>query len=544
MQRTTKHIGADADPYRLQATALLLDPIRLPDQDPPPQSAEVVIIGAGMGGGTLAWALRDCGKSVLLIERGDFLPPERENWDPEAVHRDQIYKTPELWDEVGGDPFRPGVHYWVGGNTKMYGAALTRMRREEFAELRHHGGISPAWPIGYADLERYYCLAERLYRAHGTLGEDPTEPPHSESYPYPALVHEPAMAELGARLAKQGLHPYHLPMGVDFRLGGRCIRCKTCDGFPCLVRAKSDAEVCAIRPALLSDTVRISTRTKVIRLNTDASGHHVLSADVERGGERYQITGESFVIAAGAANTAAILLRSVSGAHPHGLANSSGQVGRNFTMHNMSAVLGLSTRRNPSVFQKTLAVNDFYFASGRWEYPMGTLQTFCKMTEPILRAARPGIPRAVLRAVADRTVDWWLISEDLPDPENRITLAEDGRIRIRRKPNNCHAHERLIAATKSMLRRAGYPIALVERFGTAVLSHQLGTARMGSDPDTSVVDPTNLAHDLDNLWIADGSVFPAAGANGPSLTIAALALRLAEAQFGANVLRVSVEQAH
>jgi choline dehydrogenase-like flavoprotein len=299
---------------------------------------------------------------------------------------------------VGGKPFRPGLHYWVGGNTKMFGAALTRMRSEEFGELPHHGGISPAWPIAYGEVEPYYGVAERLYRAHGTLGEDPTEPPHSTDYPYPAVVHEPAIAELSTKLERQGLRPYHLPMGVDLRPGGRCIRCKTCERFPCLVRAKSDAEVCAVRPALLSANVRISTRTKVIRLNTDQAGRQIVSADVERDGDRYQITGESFVIAAGAANTAAILLRSVSGAHPQGLGNSSGQVGRNFLMHNMSAVLGLSTRRNPSVFQKTLAINDFYFASRLWEYPMGSLQTFCKLTEPILHAARPGIPASPLGA--------------------------------------------------------------------------------------------------------------------------------------------------
>jgi choline dehydrogenase-like flavoprotein len=508
----------------------------LPEQEPPPRAADIVIIGAGMGGGTLAWGLRGAGKSVLLVERGDFLPPERENWDPEAVHRDQIYKSTELWDEVGGEPFRPGLHYWVGGNTKVFGAALTRMRPEEFGALRHHGGVSPAWPIGYADLEQYFCAAERLYRVHGTLGEDPTEPPHSEGYPYPALPHEPPMAELSTKLARQGLHPYHLPMGVDLRPGGRCIRCMTCDGFPCLVRAKSDAEVCAVRPALLSENVRITTRTRVIRMNADASGRHVVSADVERDGERYQITGDEFVVAAGAANTAAILLRSVSDAYPHGLANRSGQVGRNFMMHNMSAVLGLSARRNPSVFQKTLAVNDFYFASRWWEYPMGSLQTFCKMTEPLLHAARPQIPGAVLRIVGDRTVDWWLTSEDLPDPNNRITLAPDGRIRIHRTPNNYHAHERLITTTKAMLRNAGYSIALVESFGTPLLSHQLGSARMGVDGETSVVDPTNRAHDVDNLMIADGSVFPASGANGPSLTIAALGMRLAEAHFGASVL--------
>jgi choline dehydrogenase-like flavoprotein len=364
---------------------------------------------------------------------------------------------------------------------------------------------------------------------------DPTEPPHSRDYPYPPLPHEPAIAVLSARLSAQGLHPFHLPMGIDYRLGGACIWCQTCDGFPCMVHAKSDAEVCAIRPALASGNISLSTRTRVLKLQTDLTGRRVVAAEVERDGERYMVTGETFVLAAGAANTAAILLRSADEKHPRGLANRSDCVGRYYMQHNMSAVMAIApVRLNRSVFQKTIAVNDVYLAGEHSPYPLGSMATFGKVLGPILKSARPRVPLRVLHAIAERSVDWWLMSEDLPRAENRVVLGADGRITVHRRLTNYAAHRALIRFARAMLTRAGYPVVLHQEFGLETTSHHCGTARMGADPASSVVDPLGKAHDLENLYIADSSVFPASGANNPSLTIAALALRLADRRFGAR----------
>ena len=217
---------------------------------------DFIIIGTGMGGGTLAYALRESGARILLIERGDFLPREPENWQVNAVFDEARYKPAENWiDATTGAAFKPGVHYYVGGNTKVYGAALPRFRRDDFGAIEHEGGTSPAWPITYEDLEPYYNLAEALFFVHGNSGDDPTEPPRSRPYPYPEVAHEPYIEALIGDLRAQGLHPYCLPMAIDLREGGRCIRCKTCDGFPCQVRCQRR------RGDLLRRTGRLSTTT-------------------------------------------------------------------------------------------------------------------------------------------------------------------------------------------------------------------------------------------------------------------------------------------
>src|SRR5215469_11603486 len=224
---------------------------------------DVIIIGTGAGGGTLAYRLAPTGKRILLLERGDFLPRERDNWDPTAVFVHSKYKARETWYGKDGRAFHPGIHYYVGGNTKFYGAALFRLRKEDFGEIRHHGGISPAWPISYDDLEPYYTQAEQLYHVHGARGEDPTEPPASGPYPHPPVSHEPRLQQLSEHFTNSGLRPFHTPLGVMLdeahpRLS-RCIRCNTCDGYACLVHAKSDAQVIAVDPALEHSNVTLLT---------------------------------------------------------------------------------------------------------------------------------------------------------------------------------------------------------------------------------------------------------------------------------------------
>jgi len=224
---------------------------------------DIIIIGSGAGGGTLAYKLAPSGKRILLLERGDYVKREKDNWDPKAVNAEGKYQTKEVWRDRDGKELHPHTNYYVGGNTKFYGAALFRLRKEDFGEIRHHRGISPAWPISYEDLEPYYSQAEQLYHVHGQRGEDPVEPPAKIPYPHPAVSHEPRMQLLSDDFARLGLRPFHTPLGVmlDERNPhkSKCIRCNTCDGFPCLVYAKSDAQVVSVDPALEHPNLKLLT---------------------------------------------------------------------------------------------------------------------------------------------------------------------------------------------------------------------------------------------------------------------------------------------
>jgi choline dehydrogenase-like flavoprotein len=492
---------------------------------------DLIIIGSGMGGGMLAYALKDTGMKILLIERGDFLPQEPENWSPEAVFDHKRYKPDETWYDATGKPFSPGVHYFVGGNTKVYGAALPRLRKEDFSEVEHEEGISLAWPITYEELEPYYERAEQILSVHGSSGEDPTDPPRKTPFPFPPVPHEPYIEDLKARIQRQGLHPSYLPMGVDLREGGRCIRCKTCDGFPCQVHAKSEADVCCVRPAILSENVTLMKRALAWRLLTDPSGKRVQAIEVEQNGSVTLIHADRFAVSCGAVNSSALLLRSASSAHPDGLANSSGLVGCNYMVHNNTALMAVAPNRiNPTTFQKTMVVNDYYLCGpDGWKYPLGNLQLLGKLQAGMLTANKPLVPRFFLKGLADRSVDWWVMSEDLPRPENRVLANSSGdRITVHWTPTNCRAHYRLVHAAKTMMKRAGYPIVLTQTMGIETNSHQCGTARFGKDPRTSVLDPFCRTYDAENLYVVDSSFFPSSAACNPALTIAAQALRVAE----------------
>ncbi|HZC34478.1 MAG TPA: GMC family oxidoreductase, partial [Chthoniobacterales bacterium] len=491
--------------------------------------------------GTLAYALRDSGRKILLLERGDFLPKEPENWSPEAVFDRKRYKPAELWHDDTGKPFNPGVHYFVGGNTKVYGAALPRLREQDFELLEHEVGISPAWPIRYRELSPYYDRAEEIFWVHGELGSDPTDPPRTKPFPFPPLAHEPYIEDLRLRLAKQGLHPFYIPMGVDWREGGSCIRCRTCDGFPCQVSAKADTETNCVGPALQSGSIALWTRSFVRRLRTDPTGRTVVSAEVEKDGQTAEVRAETFVLSCGAANSAAVLLRSANSTHPHGLANGSGLVGRNYMVHNNTALMAIDPfRKNLTTFQKTMGVNDFYLhGEGDHRYPLGNLQLLGKLQAGMLTANQRWVPRPILAGLAQRSVDWWVMSEDLPDPGNRVTIDSNGGIVVRWKPTNLQAHIRLIDAGVRMLRRAGYSIVLTQRMGIETNSHQCGTARFGSDPATSVLDPVCRTHEVKNLFVVDSSFFPSSAAVNPALTIAAQALRVADHIMGGNRISTS-----
>ena len=502
---------------------------------------DVLIIGTGAGGGTLAHRLASTGKRVLLLERGDFVPRERENWSPSDVVSEGRYDCPEMWTDAQGNAFRPGTHYFVGGNTKFYGAALFRMRELDFEELKHHGGVSPAWPLAYADFEPYYTQAEQLYGVHGNRGEDPTEPWASAAFPHPAVSHEPRIQRLHDDLARIGQRPFHVPVGValDEKTphASACIRCGTCDGFPCLVNAKADADVRCVRPALARGNVALHTRTKVVRLETDASGRSVSRVIAERDGERVEYAADVVVVACGAINSAALLLRSASEHHPHGLGNRSGLVGRNYMCHLNTMLVALSRDANPTQFHKTFALTDFYFGAEDFPFPLGLIQLMGKAHAEVLAVgAPPGTPKRVLGLLTGRGIPFWLTSEDLPDAKNRVALDEHGNVRLHYAPNNLEGHERLAGKVKELLAKAGMntkhllPANLYVggRIPIAGVAHQCGTTKFGRDPRTSVLDVDCKSHELDNLYVVDGGFFPSSSAVNPALTIAANALRVGD----------------
>jgi choline dehydrogenase-like flavoprotein len=507
-------------------------------------SYDVIIIGTGAGGGTLARHLAPSGKSILLLERGGWLPREIENWDASEVFIKNRYVPPETWYTRGGAAFQPGVHYNVGGATRLYGAALYRLRSQDFGELKHYDGISPAWPISYADMEPYYLKAEQMYQVHGARGEDSTEGPSSGPYPYPAVSHEPRIQALSDDLARAGYHPFHAPCGIMLNEQNlpfsACIRCKDCDGFPCLLHAKADAEVLGVRPALQHPNVTLLINAKAVKLNTNPAGRAVTEVVVERDGRHETYQGGIVVVSAGAVNSAKLLLMSANDRHPHGLANGSDQVGRNYMYHNSVAVLAISKEPNPTVFQKTLGLNDFYFGMPGFDYPMGNIQMVGKSQGPMYKGEKPieaGLaPMFTLDDVAKHAVDFWLSTEDLPKAENRVTVDKNCVITLGYTPNNQVPHEKLYGQLKSMLNHLGmHPHHLVPRnlymkneIGVGGVAHQAGTVRFGADPKTSALDKNCKAHELDNLYVVDTSFFPSIGAVNPALTAMANAIRVGD----------------
>jgi choline dehydrogenase-like flavoprotein len=515
------------------------------------QHYDVVIMGSGAGGGTLGHRLATHGVKVLWLERGPFLPRERHNWQTDAVFVRGKYLAQELWYDRHGNEFQPEVNHYVGGNTKFYGAALFRLRPEDFGELRHHGGISPAWPISYDDLEPFYTQAEHLYLVHGQHGEDPTEGATSKQYAYPPVSHEPRIQQLSDDLEKLGLHSFHLPIGVNLEEvePGRaaqtslCIRCDRVDGFPCVLNAKSDSQVICVDPVLSQDNVMLITGANVQRLETKDSGRSVTGvATLLEDGSETTFTGDIVVVACGAVNSAALLLRSRGDRHPDGLANSSGVVGRHYMRHNNDALLAVSGEPNPTRFQKTLAMNDWYLGADDWDYPLGGIQMLGKSDDEEIHAQAPRwagkiSPDLPFEVLAHHAVDIWLCGEDLPQPDNRVTVDAEGPIHLTiDEKNNIEGVKRLRHKLDGMLSHLGMhehhlldrSLYLHKSMPIGATAHQAGTVRFGTDPASSALDVNCKAHDVDNLYVVDTSFFPSIGAVNPSLTAIANALRVGD----------------
>jgi choline dehydrogenase-like flavoprotein len=501
---------------------------------------DIIIIGTGTGGSTAAYKLAGTGKRILILERGGFIPKEKENWDPHQVVTVGRYRPNENWYDQDGKAFKPYIHYNVGGNSKMYGAAMFRFRESDFAEVQHYGGVSPAWPFGYETLEDYYTQAENLYSVHGKRGTDPSEPPASGDYPLPPLPYEPLIQDLDKKLQGLGLQPFPLPMGVrlpqDFSTVEAPVVLENFDGFPDLTDSKADGQVMCLRPALQNKNVTLMTHAYVEKLLTNESGERVVAALAVVNGERIKFSADLFIVACGAVNSAALFLRSANEKHPAGLANGSGQVGRNLMLHHNGCLVAFTKKQNDCVFQKSLGIADFYAGAEDSEFPLGEIQlmgrndpdTILWMGETLF----PGKPYEELKRMS---IDFWLTAEDLPSEKNRVTLREDGSIQVHYERNNYTAYEKLKEKLKQVFSQLGEidPDYKDVKWGgydldISGMSHQNGTLRFGPDPATSVLDLNCRAHELDNMYVLDASFFPSCGAFNPSLTIAANALRVGD----------------
>ncbi|MEP6884457.1 MAG: GMC family oxidoreductase [Gammaproteobacteria bacterium] len=508
---------------------------------------DAIIVGSGPGGGTMAWRLAQSGKRILLLERGDYLPRERENWDPQAVFIDAKYQAKETWYDADGRSFQPGLHYFVGGNSKVYGSVLLRLRERDFDEIQHPDGVSPGWPLKYDAFEPYYQAAEELYHVHGLRGEDPTEPPSAKPYKYPPVSHEPRIQQLFDGLKSEGLHPFHLPLGILLdEDNGRplphspCIRCDAFDGYPCPTNGKADAQIICVDPALkMHSNLTLMTNAYVERLLTDSGGHRISGVRVLKEGIARVYSADIVIVACGALCSALLMLRSANDDHPRGLANGSNLVGRNYMRHNNSVLMAVSRTPNPTIFQKTLGLNDFYFRADDWDYPLGHIQMVGKSNAVQIRGEglpsfMQWFPEKPFDWIAKHALDFWLTSEDLPRHENRVYYQGD-RVILKLTQTNIEAHERLKDKLRAMCGRIEVHPQLFDRSlylgqnipigGTA---HQAGTLLFGTDPATSVLDVNCKAHEVDNLYVTDASFFPSIGAVNPTLTIIANALRVAE----------------
>lgn len=485
---------------------------------------DIIIIGSGAGGGTIARELAPTGRRILIVERGDFIPQEDQNWNPTAVWKDLRYRTTETWLDASGQPFVPYTHYCVGGNTKFWGTVMFRLRPEDFRETPHLDGTSPAWPIDYDTLAPYYDRAERMYDVHGQAGIDRTEGPRGP-FPHPPVAHSRMVGEIVEQLRGLGLNPFPLPLG----LRENCVLCNTCNSFPCKIHAKSDAEVSAVRPATASSNVTLWTNAIARRLITNSTGRKVEAVEIERNRRIEKVSAPLVIVSCGAVNSAALLLRSSSNQHSRGLANSSGLVGKRYMAHLATMMQGFHPFRvNDTVFQKTVAINDYYSKGPNSPYPLGQIQSQGRTHGIMAQSVVPQVPLWAYDAWVARGVDWLAMTEDLPKVENRVTVESDGRIRLTYSPNNVRAHDELVRETKKILRKLGFWITIAHSHKTKNTTHQCGTLVFGTNPAESVLDIHCKAHDVDNLYVVDASFFPSSAAVNPGLTIVAQAIRIAD----------------
>ena len=489
----------------------------------------VIVIGSGAGGGTLAGQLARSGKTVLILDRGGSMPLVDQNVADVDLFRKDRYHPGEQWFGTDGDPFSPQTVYALGGNTKIWGGVLERMREREFSGLPLQDGLSPSWEISYADLAPYYERAEALYRVHGKAGLDPTEPTRSGDYAFGPKPLEPFMQELRSSLQRQGTHPYDLPISWS----------------ESQTDPSGDAEIFGVEVARQDPNICVRERARVRRLHVNPSGTEVRGVEAEIDGNQWLFSADVVVLAAGAINTPELLLRSATEHHSRGLSNGSDQVGRNLMKPQLTSVIQLAAEPNSGRYGRSLGINDFYWGDQNVSFPLGSVATGGGVLQDALFAESPPVlslvtklmPTFGLEQLAARSVAWWAMSAVRPDPHNRVTLRGN-HLQIHYLPNNREAHDRLVYRWIDTLKQVEndpdchvVKPAPTHPRGEApltVMGSVCGTCRMGSNPATSVVDLQGRSHELSNLFIADASIFPSCPAVGFGLTVIANALRIGD----------------
>ncbi len=511
---------------------------------------DVLVVGTGMGGSTLGLALARRGLSVLFLEKGRRLhhqpgPPEAQVFDrrddPSARLARGHWPVPLTGETSDGTvDFYAPLGCGTGGSSTLYAAQLERMRPVDFEPNLVHGAVEGTnlphrWPLSYEELGRFYAEAETLYQVCGT--EDPLLPTAAALREPPAL--SPRDADLFDLLAGRGLHPYRAHVGCRYIEG-----CADCGGRLCKSACKADAAWTCLLPALRYDC-RLLTDCEVTHVEADASA--VTYVHCRHGDTEIRLRGRTVVLAAGAYRTPILLQRSRSKDWPQGLANRSGQVGRNLMCH-VSDYFAIRPRRPLSMEGpfKSISLNDFYVHEG---VKLGTVHnvgvpvtgghvlSFLRDMERRHPAWWRTLARPFYRPIADLGAHYYRSAglfaydlEDLPYADNRIEVddrtASGSRFYYTYRPE---LRERVQRFRRALVERVGrrhvkfFTSDIVLNYG-----HVCGTCRFGDSPADSVLDRNNKAHDLDNLYVVDASFFPTSGGINPSLTIAANALRVAE----------------
>ena len=473
---------------------------------------DAIIIGSGPGGSTLAHGLSRRGARVLLVEEGDYLQPDPARADEPSIHM--------------GELLGRGTTAFVGGPSKFYGAALYRMREQDFRATPTETGESPAWPVRYADLEPFYCEAERLYGVRGSTHEDPSEPPRSQPFPHPPVEHEPLVAEVVAAIRAQGLPVAYIPKAVDAGPGGRCVLCSRCDGYYCQRDAKLDAELAALRPALATGRVHLLTRTECLKVLTTPDGRRATGVLLRHEGTERVVSADVVAVSGGFMHTPRLLRRSRNGAHPDGIGNATGCLGRYLAGHTAGLLFPMrGLQKVPPLHQKTFAINAFYGGAPDWPYPLGVIQSAGQL--PLWKHV-PFFMSPLVRFIAERSLTCFLMTEAIPNRDAGFVFRGDELGPMRKPRPNPRTFQRLRRMAVDIFKQAGFRWTIAPR-SPAALWHPVGTARFGEDPATSVLDPHCRVHGMDNLYVVDSCFLPSAGAVNTTLTVIAMSLRVAAA---------------
>jgi choline dehydrogenase-like flavoprotein len=496
---------------------------------------DAIIIGSGFGGACVAYPLLRAGWRVLMIERGEWLTRGPENWRPEAVcDLSRQYDSSTPYHVTGEQRRQAGSVHCVGGASVFYGGVSLRYREADFTPTSAERQAGACWPFSYGELEPYYAAAEQMLGVAGQSGSDPTEP--FRSAPYPNRL--PPLSRIGQRIAdaaeRSGHQPYRLPLAINYAgnaARNACIRCSTCDCYPCAVAAKNDV-ASALLPGLIAAGLELITGTSALRIRVN--GRRATGVDCVHVATHTptHYSARHIISAAGALATPHLLLASGLGQH-HG---SGTMIGRMLMRHANAVVFGIFPGRlDPArEFHKEIGINDFYFGHPSIARPSGNLGSIQQLHCPPVGLVRSGLPRPFGSAgskMLGHMTGLIVIAGDQPQAENRVEVMQAtnhlggprAHVHHLYSARDRAARAALTRAAKSILREAG--AALTFSLPVHTFSHAMGTVRMGHDVTHAPLDSDGRLRGVSNILVTDASVLPTSGGVNPSLTIAATALR-------------------